>query len=125
MNRNYLFVFVGGGLGASFRYWVSGVIPEYLGSQFPYAILTVNVIGCFLIGFLMAVMEERFAVTPELRIFLTIGILGGFTTFSTFSFETVAMLRDGELLKAGLYVALSIFLCLGGSHFGWLLGETI
>ena len=125
MNRNYLFVFVGGGLGASFRYWLSGVIPEYFGSQFPYAILTVNIIGCFLIGFLMAAMEERFAVTPDLRIFLTIGILGGFTTFSTFSFETVAMLRDGELLKAGLYIGLSIFLCLGGTHFGWLLGEII
>ena len=125
MVRNYVYVFFGGRLGASLRYWLSGVIPRYAESQFPYGILIVNIVGCFLIGLLMSTFEERFVITPTLRIFLTIGILGGFTTFSTFSYETVAMLRDSEFLKAGLYVGTSVFLGLGGTHLGSLIGKLI
>ena len=125
MSRNYLYVFFGGGLGASLRYWLSGVIPRYTGSQFPYGILIVNIVGCFFIGFLMSALEDRFIVNPSLRIFLTIGILGGFTTFSTFSYETIAMMRDSEFLRASLYVGLSLSLGLGGTHVGSLIGKLI
>jgi fluoride exporter len=125
MASNYLYVFIGGGIGTIFRYWLSGFIPRYTGSQFPYGILVVNVIGCFFIGFLMSALEERFVINPSLRIFLTIGILGGFTTFSTFSYETIAMLRDSELLRATLYVVLSIILCLGGTQIGSWIGKII
>ncbi|MFZ1976920.1 MAG: fluoride efflux transporter CrcB [Bacteroidota bacterium] len=125
MVRNYLYVFFGGGLGSSLRYWLSGVIPRYTGSQFPYGILIVNIIGCFFIGFLMSALEERFLMNSSLRVLLTIGIIGGFTTFSTFSYETLAMMRDSEFLKASLYVGLSLTLGLGGTYLGSLMGKLI
>ncbi len=121
--RNYLLVFLGGGLGAALRYWLSGVVPNWTGSDFPYGILSVNLIGCFFIGLLMTSMEERFLINPSLRIFLTIGILGGFTTFSTFSYETFAMMRDNEIFKAMLYIVSSVVLCLGGTYVGSLIGK--
>jgi len=107
------------------RYWLSGVIPKFAGTDFPYGIFAVNILGCFLIGFFMSSMEERFLVTPALRIFLTIGILGGFTTFSTFSYETLALIRDAEIFKATLYVAGSVSLCLVGTYFGSTIGKFI
>ncbi len=121
--QNYLLVFAGGGLGAAARYWLSGLVYQRLGSEFPSGTLLVNVIGCFLIGVLMSVFEERFILYPSLRIFLAIGILGGFTTFSSFSFETVALLRDGEVLYASANVFLSVVTCLGGTWLGFSLGR--
>lgn len=123
--KNYFFVFIGGGIGAALRYWLSGVIPRYAGTDFPYGILTVNILGCFLIGFFMTALEERFIITPTLRIFLTIGILGGFTTFSTFSYETISMLRDTEMMKAALYVVSTVMVCLIGTYAGSTLGKLI
>ena len=73
----------------------------------------------------MTTMEDRFLVNPSLRIFLTVGVLGGFTTFSSFSYETISLLRDGEVFKGGLYVVLSVALCLGGTHLGSLIGKFI
>lgn len=122
---NYLYVFFGGGLGTALRYWLSGVIPRYTGSQFPYGILIVNIAGCFFIGFLMSALEDRFIANSSLRIFFTIGLLGGFTTFSTFSYETIAMMHDGEFLRASLYVGLSLALGLGATHVGSLIGKLI
>lgn len=83
--QNYILIFLGGGVGAATRYWLSGVVHERWGSAFPYGTLVVNVVGCFVIGLLMASMQERFLSQPSLRVILTIGILGGFTTFSSFS----------------------------------------
>jgi CrcB protein len=125
MAKNYLLVFVGGGLGAGFRYWLSGVIPRLAGTGFPYGVFTINILGCFLIGLLMSAFEERFIITPALRIFLTIGILGGFTTFSTFSYEAISLLRDAEIFKASLYVIGSVTLCLLGTYLGSSIGKLI
>jgi CrcB protein len=125
MIRNYVFVALGGGLGSALRYWVSGIVPRYAGSQFPFGILLVNIVGCFFIGLFMSSIEERFAISPTLRMFITVGILGGFTTFSTFSYETVAMLRDSEFLKAGAYVGASVFLGLGATHLGAVIGKIV
>jgi fluoride exporter len=122
---NFLIVFLGGGLGAGARYWLSGSIARSTAGVFPYGTVAVNVIGCFLIGFLMTAFEERFLVTPWLRLFLTIGILGGFTTFSTFSYETIAMLRDAEYLYAFLNVILSVATCLAATYAGMALGKLI
>lgn len=116
-------VFAGGGIGAAARYWLSGLAYQRWGSEFPSGTLLVNVIGCFLIGLLMSIFEERFVLYPSLRIFLTIGILGGFTTFSSFGFETVALLRDGELFYASANVLLSVVTCLGGTWLGFSLGR--
>jgi fluoride exporter len=122
---NFFIVFVGGGIGAAARYWLSGTIARTSGSAFPFGTVTVNVIGCFLIGFLMTTFEDRFLVTPSLRLFLTIGILGGFTTFSTFSYETIAMMKDAEYFYAFVNVALSAGTCLAATYAGTVLGKYI
>ncbi|HVN47766.1 MAG TPA: fluoride efflux transporter CrcB, partial [Bacteroidota bacterium] len=118
MVRNYLYVFAGGGLGASVRYWISGLIPRWFDSGFPYANLFINVSGSFLIGLLMTSLEDRFLVSPSLRVFLTIGILGGYTTFSSFSYEAVALLNSGEIFRASIFILLSFGLCLAGTFLG-------
>ena len=123
--RNVLLVFLGGGIGAGARYWLSGLVYGKFGSAFPYGTLAVNLIGCLLIGVLVTGMEERFITNPTLRVFLTIGVLGGFTTFSSFSYETVAMLRDGELYHAALNVMASVFLCVVGTWIGMQLGKLL
>ena len=122
---NVLYVFVGGGIGSAARYLVSGLVYRLTGNSFPYGTLAVNVIGCFVIGLLMTAFQERFLVNPSLRMFLTIGILGGFTTFSTFSYETVMLLHDAEFWYAGLNIAVSIFTCLAGTYAGMLIGNTL
>lgn len=121
----YLLVFAGGGIGAALRYWVQGVVYQRAGSAFPYGTVAVNVAGCFIIGLLMVAMEERFLATPALRLFLTVGILGGFTTFSSFSFETLALFRDGESALALANVGLSVFTCLCATWTGMKLGRLI
>lgn len=123
--KTYLIVFFGGGIGAAARYWLSGFVYRFLDPVFPYGNLVVNVTGSFLIGILMALFEERFVVEPMIKIFMTIGVLGGFTTFSSFSYETVALLRSGELVFAGLNIILSVSLCLAGTYTGMLLGKLI
>ncbi len=121
--KNYLLVFLGGGLGAGARYWLSGAVYKVLPSDFPYGNLAVNILGCFLIGVLLSLMEERFLVQPALRVFLTIGILGGFTTFSSFSYETVALLRDGQSMSAGINVLATVFGCLTATYAGSLFAK--
>ena len=122
---NYLFVFVGGGIGASARYWLQGLVYRIVSAGFPYGTLVVNVLGSFAIGFLMSSFEERFIVQPSLRIFLTIGILGGFTTFSSFSFETIALLRDGSFAPAFVNIAASLITCLAATWIGTVLGKLV
>jgi fluoride exporter len=121
----YILIFSGGGLGAALRYWLQGVVHTRTGAAFPYGTLVVNVLGCFVIGLLMVSLEERFLAVPSLRLFLTIGILGGFTTFSTFSYETLALLRDGEFLMGLVNVGFSILGCLTATWVGMQLGKWI
>lgn len=118
-------VFLGGGLGAVSRYWISGWVYQKLGNGFPYGTLAVNVLGCVLIGVLMTATEERFLVNPAVRIFFAIGILGGFTTFSTFSFETISLLRDGQALYATVNILVSIVTCLFGTWIGMQAGKLL
>jgi CrcB protein len=120
---NFVFVFLGGGIGATARYWMSGSIYKWAGSSFPFGTFIVNALGCATIGFLMAALEERFLVTPSLRIFLTIGILGGFTTFSTFSYETISMMRDAEFFLASVNIVATLATCLVGTYVGTILGR--
>lgn len=123
--KELVVVFLGGGIGSALRYWLSGSVYRFAKPTFPYGTLVVNVSGCFLIGFLMAVFEERFVVQPLLRLFLTIGILGGFTTFSTFSFETVELLREGSTISGLINVLLSFGGCLTATFLGNMLGRLL
>jgi fluoride exporter len=117
--------FLGGGLGSALRYWLSGSVYRFLSPTFPYGTLAVNAIGCFAIGLLMSLFEERFAVQPLLRVFLTIGVLGGFTTFSTFSFETLALFREGSMVAAMINVIASLVTCLLATWGGSVLGKLL
>lgn len=114
---------IGGFIGSACRYWISLVSYRALGQDFPYGTLIVNVIGSLFIGFLMTLFEERFVISANLRIFLTIGILGGFTTFSTFSYETVALLREGSYLTGTINILSTVFICLAATWFGSILGK--
>ena len=110
----FLLVCFGGFLGTGCRYALGGWIARRYGETFPVGTLAVNVIGSFAIGAIYAATgpDSRFVVSPDVRQFLMIGILGGFTTFSSFSLQTLALLREGELGAALANVGLSVLLCL-------------
>ena len=94
---NVLLVGVGGFIGSVLRYWISEYVQQVSKSgAFPYGTLAVNVIGCFLIGFLAQLAETRGLLSAETRAFVVVGVLGGFTTFSTFGHESMNLLRDGQ-----------------------------
>jgi CrcB protein len=122
---NLIIVGIGGFLGSAARYFVSIVSYRLFGEDFPYGTLIVNVTGSLLIGFLMAFFEERFVLNPNLRIFLAIGILGGFTTFSTFSYETIVMLKEGSLLLSVTNIVGTVLLCLVATWLGSALGKIV
>jgi CrcB protein len=120
-----LAIAAGGAVGALLRYWVSSGTHALLGRGFPYGTLVVNVLGSFAIGFLFVLFLERMTLSGEWRAGILVGVIGAFTTFSTFSIETLNLLEEGAHLKASLNVALSVALCLAGAWFGLLLGRTL
>ncbi|MGB5304454.1 MAG: fluoride efflux transporter CrcB [Gemmatimonadota bacterium] len=103
------YVALGGALGALARYGISGWVYDRMGESFPWGTLVVNLVGCLALGLVIRWLQVS-AVSPEVRPFLTIGVLGAFTTFSTFSYETVALLQEGQWLRAGLYMGGSVVL---------------
>jgi CrcB protein len=107
--QNILIIGIGGFLGAVTRYGVGLWVGQKWGKIFPLGTFFINVSGSFLIGFLMALFTERLMLNPQWRMFLVIGFLGAYTTFSTFEYETGALLRDSEWLIASLNVVLSVF----------------
>ena len=125
MSFNLFIVGLGSACGGISRYLVEGWVHQWSGSYFPYGTLVVNIVGSFLIGFLGTLFEGRFLVTPHQRLFLMIGVLGGFTTFSAFSFETWELFKDGELLNAAFNVSLSLVGCLGGVFLGVVVARLI
>ena len=110
----YLLIAVGGALGSVARYWVSGAVAQRFGEVFPYGTLVVNVTGSLVIGFFATLTdpEGRFLAQPALRQFVMIGLCGGYTTFSSFSLQTLNLARDGEWLAAGANAVLSLGTCL-------------
>jgi len=121
----YLLVALGGMLGAVARYGLSGWISNATTGKFPYGTLAVNLIGSFVIGFFLTLAIDRFSWSPELRIFFTVGFLGAFTTFSTFSYETVELLREGVYAVAAINMGASLFGCLAATFAGIILAKLI
>jgi CrcB protein len=115
----------GGAAGALFRFWVSNGVYSLLGREFPYGTLAVNVLGSLVMGFLYVLLLERTTVSPEWRGALLIGFLGAFTTFSTFSIETLNLLEQAELIKAGLNILLSVVACIFACWFGLVVGRQL
>jgi CrcB protein len=114
MIGSYLVVMAGGALGSAARLWMSGSLAARFGETFPVGTLAVNVLGCLLIGIFTGLTrpDGPLLAPPLLRQFVSIGVLGGFTTFSSFSLQTFNLLADGEWLHAATYTALSVFVCL-------------
>ena len=104
-------VAAGGALGASLRYLMHAITHDVLGHDFPYGTLTVNVIGSLIIGYLVVLLPEQEGGVPILRLLLITGVLGGFTTYSAFSVETLELLQDGHLTKAGLNISITLVSC--------------
>jgi CrcB protein len=121
-----ILIALGGAVGSVLRYLVSSSTYALCGRDFPYGTLVVNVVGSFLIGFLSIILLERFAdMAAELRSLLIIGFLGGFTTFSSFSVETLSLFENGEVTRAVLNVGLSVCICLLVTWLGILLGRHL
>lgn len=123
--EKFLFIGLGGFLGSVGRYWISTLVYKTTGESFPYGTLTVNILGSLIIGMAMTLLEDRFLSQPELRLFLIVGVLGGFTTFSSFSFETVALLKAGNFLFASANVVVSVIVCLTATWVGTIIGKLL
>jgi len=111
---SYLWVSIGGAIGSAARFWISGVVAQRYGQTFPYGTLTVNVTGSFIIGLFAALTdpEGRWLVSPSFREFFMIGVCGGYTTFSSFSLQTLSLAQDGEWLRAAANAVVSFAFCL-------------
>lgn len=121
----YIAIAVGGSLGAISRYWVFTTMHRWLGQDFPYAVLSVNILGSVVMGFLSVLLVHRFQVSEEIRFGILLGFLGSFTTFSAFAMDTLNLLNTGALVKAMSYVLLSVFFCILGAWAGLVTAKQI
>ena len=117
--RIFWSVAVGGALGCVSRYYLTALIQQRVGPDFPAGTLLINITGSFLLGFIMRYALQSGVVSAETRVLLTSGFCGGFTTFSTYSYEAAMMLEDGEYGRAGLYIGASVALALVGTLLGF------
>ena len=124
---NYLWVAIGGALGSVARYWCSGIVAHRFGESFPWGTIIVNVVGSFVIGLFatLTAPDGRWFVSSEARVFVMIGFCGGYTTFSSFSLQTLSLAREGEWFSVGMNVVLSVTLCLVFVWLGHVLAVTI
>jgi fluoride exporter len=116
----YIAIAIGGTLGCWARYVMTNLVQAVWGRDFPYATLSINLLGSFLMGFLFIDTLERLTISPALRTGILTGVLGGYTTFSTFEMETLLLVEQGEVVKALLYVVISVvlgFLCAFGGAY--------
>jgi fluoride exporter len=120
-----LLVAIGGAIGSVTRYLVGGWFANRFGPAFPYGTAVINVTGSFIIGLFLAFAQERVSLSPYWRLFFAVGFLGGYTTFSTFEYESVRLLQDGELLLGGVYLVGSVVAGIVATVSGIALGSWI
>lgn len=125
MNRVVLLIGIGSFIGGVSRYYSQQIITKFFPSPLPYGTLTVNIVGCFLIGVIYGLSERGNIVSPEWRLFLATGFCGGFTTFSTFSYESIGLVHDREFFYLSLYVALSVIVGFAATFLGTLFIKSI
>jgi len=123
----YIWITVGSALGGIARYWCSGVIANAFGATFPFGTLIVNVVGSFIIGFFATLTgpDGRVFVPSEYRLFVTVGFCGGYTTFSSFSLQTLTLMQDGEWLHAAANIVSSVALCLLAVWLGHIAAASL
>ena len=123
--ERFLFICLGGAIGTGLRYVTSGLAARCLGAEFPYGTLIVNVVGSFLIGLIQQIGATTVLVPETTRLFLTVGIMGGLTTYSAFSYETVRLVQLGAWGQAWINVLLTTALCLGVCFLGIAAGRLV
>ena len=121
----YLMVAIGGALGSVLRFWVGGFVSNRMGTRFPYGTFIINVTASFLVGLILTLLAERTHWSPNWRYFIPIGFIGGYSTFSTFEYETFRSFQDGEVLMAGLNIVLSVIVGFVSVWLGVITGRTI
>jgi CrcB protein len=119
------YIAAGSAIGGVSRYLVGSLLQRLSAEGFPGNTLVINVTGSFLLGLILQYAIETTAVSPELRAFLTIGFCGGYTTFSTFSFESLALMEDGQWTRAAAYIGLSVVLSIGAALLGMLAARQL
>ena len=124
---NYLFVGLGGAIGTIGRFWLNGVVSRRFGETFPWGTMVINVTGSFLITFFatLTAPEGRWLISPNSRVFFMTGVCGGYTTFSSFSLQTLNLALDGEWLYAGANAILSLTLCLLAAWLGYIAAMSL
>src|ERR1700759_1338081 len=127
MLLDYIYVMLGGALGTGARFWLSGFTAQRVGELFPVGTLVVNLSGSFVIGLFAAVADPMgpFLIKPRMRQFFTIGLCGGYTTFSSFSIQTLDLIQEGDWMKAVLNVLISVFGCIAAAWLGRALGLAV
>ena len=123
MFKYIILIGTGGFIGSVLRFYISKLVQNVFLSSFPYGTFAVNVIGCLFIGIIFGIAEKGTWLTPEWRMFLTVGLCGGFTTFSTFSSESFQLLRDGQLIHVLSYTTLSVLLGILAVYIGYMISK--
>lgn len=121
MMKAVLFVFLGGGVGSLIRYGISSLMTGF-SQRFPFGTLLVNVISCILLGYLIGIASKNI-LSPEMKLFLMVGLCGGFSTFSTFTAESFQLFNTGNALYGIIYMTASFLLCLLAIYFGMQIGK--
>jgi fluoride exporter len=123
----YIWIAVGSALGGAFRYWCSGIAARLIGETFPWGTLFINILGSFVIGlfFTLTGPDGRLLVSSNIRQFVMVGLCGGYTTFSSFSLQTLNLIRDGDLLYAGANIVGSVLLCMLAVWIGHVMAAQI
>jgi CrcB protein len=123
----YLWVAIGSALGGMARHWCSLAAAKWFGAAFPWGTLGINILGSFIIGlfFTLTGVDGRFEASADARVFVMVGICGGYTTFSAFSLQTLLLAQEGEWLRAGGYIAASVVLCLIGVWGGHAIAHAM
>lgn len=121
----YVVVGIGGFLGAIARFWLGGYIANKMGGRFPYGTFVINCSGSFIIGFIMTILAERTHLSPNWRYLIPIGFVGAYTTFSTFEYENLRAVQDGNFVVAGLNIILSVTIGFIAVWMGVLAGRVV
>lgn len=123
MLKSFVFIFIGGGLGSVFRFGLGKWIGTLHSTQFPFGTLIVNILACFSLGLIIGLADHKQLFSPTTRLFWAAGFCGGFSTFSTFSMETLELIQSGLTVQVLLYIVLSLVLCLAATFGGLYTGQ--
>lgn len=123
--KELLYVFIGGGLGSLVRFLLGKWVNSFLNSNFPFGTFIINIVACFVLGFIIGLADQKQILSPAIRLFLVVGFCGGFSTFSAFSSETLTLIQQGQNTTMLLYVLLSVVVCLIATFGGLFIAEKI